>query len=178
MEPQNIPLPRFWRVRPAIWLLLTGSVLLTVVAPAFVLWHASASPLAARAYLWPATPRAGDRAYVVVNLTDPRDRTAVNGPWAQVLVNWDMATMPMGTRAVVLHGPTDADRTVPLGEQAGTYAIPLQLTMTGPWWAQISLRTPGRPAWSTTLRFLVREPARADSPAPPPRTARSLGGTA
>jgi hypothetical protein len=164
VEPQTPPTPRFLRVRPAFWLLLTGSVLLTLLAPAFVLWRASALPLAARACLWPDTPRAGVPAYMLVTLTNPRDRSAVHGSWAQLVVNWDMTTMPMGTRAVVMHGGPSTDSAAPAqADDSRVFVIPLRLSMSGPWWARVSLQTPGRPTWVSELRFMVGPPGSASA---------------
>jgi hypothetical protein len=155
VEPQDLRAPRPWRVRPAFWMLLIASVLSTLLAPAFVLWRASALPLAARACLWPSVPRDGSPAFVLVTLTNPRDRSAVHGPWAQLVVNWDMTTMPMGTRAVVMHGPSTESAAPTQADASRVFVIPLRLSMSGPWWARVSLQTPGRPTWVSELRFMV-----------------------
>jgi hypothetical protein len=179
MYPPDVRVPRFARVRPVFWALLSASVLLTLLVPALVLWRASAMPLAARACLWPAVPHYESPAYVVVTLANPRDRTAMHGPWAQLMVNWDMTTMPMGTRSQVVNGASH-NGAVPSGaNDTHRYAIPLQLTMVGPWWARISLQTPGRPTWSSLLRFTVGPPggASAGPPSPPVNTCASSTAT-
>jgi hypothetical protein len=172
----NTPQP--WRVRPAIWLLMCGSIILTLLAPTVVLWRDSALPLAARACLWPAVPRFGAPAYVVVTFSNDRDRTAVNGPWAQLVIHWDMATMPMRTRQVVLHGPSSQSSPAQ-ATHTDAFVVPLQPTMVGAWWARISLQTPGRPTWSSELRFMVslKEGGASAGRAPPPDACVGLSAT-
>jgi hypothetical protein len=161
--------PRPWRVRPEIWALLASSVLLTVLAPGVVVWRAGALPLAARACLWPAAPQNDTPAYLFVTFANPRDRSAVHGPWSQLVVHWDMTTMPMGTHTVVLHGPTSASAASAHAAATEAFMVPLQPTMSGTWWARVTLQTPGRPMWSSELHFAVGLPGGSSSSAMPPR---------
>jgi hypothetical protein len=144
MAAHHQPPPfRFERVRPGVWLLLIGSLLVALAMPLLTLWHAASSPLKAQVCLDPQTP---ETVRLVVSVPDATDRDAVAGPWAHLHVEWDMMTMPMPTR------PIDLDGTA---AQAGTFAVPLQVPMPGPWWADLTLQTPGRPDWHTRIHFTV-----------------------
>ena len=156
---------RFEQVRGVYWALLAGALLLALAAPMVTLWRTAASPLHAQACLWPSAPHADALTFLFVALSDTADRTAVQGPWAEVLVNWDMTTMRMGTRPVVVHGPPEQV------DHAGLFAIPLRLTMVGTWWIHITLRTPGRPVWQTALQALVLNPQAVGEPVASDRTA-------
>ncbi|MFI5272251.1 MAG: hypothetical protein ACHQ4H_04360 [Ktedonobacterales bacterium] len=136
----------FAQVRRVYWLVLAGALLLALLLPAATLWHAATSTLQARACVVPAMPRAGQAAWIVVAPTNATDRTAVDGPWAQVITRWDMVTMQMGPLHQRIPGSRAND---------GAFAIPLQLNMAGQWWAQIALSTPGRPSWQQTVEFSV-----------------------
>jgi hypothetical protein len=138
--------PGFARVRGRFWGLLAGVLLLALTAPAVTLWRAGASPLRASACLAPAAPFAGQQAQLTVTVTAPGDRAATQGPWARASVLWDMARMPMGTRALAVPGSP---------RSPGTFRLVLNPSMAGPWWAQVALSTPGRPVWRTVLRFTV-----------------------
>jgi hypothetical protein len=116
--------------------------------------------LRAQACVWPSVPRADSVTYLVVALPDATDRTAVAGPWAQVSVSWDMPSMPMGKHPVVAHGSPNGASGAPV------FAIPLQLDMAGPWSIRATLRTPGRPAWQSSMRIAVLPPLAGTSPSP------------
>jgi hypothetical protein len=156
---------RFEQVHGVYWALLAGALLLALAAPMATLWRTGASPLHARACLWPSAPHADAPTYLFVALSDAADRTAVQGPWAEVKVSWDMTTMRMGTPPVAVHGPLQQ------GDRAGLFAIPLRLTMVGPWWIHVTLRTPGRPVWQTALQAFVLNPQAVGEPAATDRTA-------
>lgn len=161
---------RFGQVRTTFWLLLAGAVLLALAVPGLTLWRSASSPLGAAARLWPATPRAHTPTYVLVTVTDPADRTAVQGPWAQVVVLADMPAMAMGMLPRVVHGPSDSAHPVT------TFAIPLRLDMVGPWRIHVALQTPGRPTWRSELQVTVLPPQPAA--AAPPSAAAPPGGAA
>ncbi|WIG60429.1 MAG: hypothetical protein OJF49_003177 [Ktedonobacterales bacterium] len=137
------PLPR---VRRTVWGVLALAVLLALALPVATVWHAASRPLQVHAYLWPSTPHAGQTPQVIIVLTDDADRTATDGPWAEVAAIWDMATMTMGTRSATLPGNA---------HQAGAFALPLHVDMAGHWWVRVSVSTPGRPMWQTSLQFTV-----------------------
>jgi hypothetical protein len=138
------------RVRPLVWMLLVAVLAVAITVPAVSLRHAASTALAAHAYIWPLAPQAGESAQLVVVLTDPADRAAIQGPWAQLAAKWDMVTMRMGTHQLAAPGPpTHAD----------ALAMPLRLDMAGLWWVQVTLRTPGRPVWHTRLQVNVAPPA-------------------
>jgi hypothetical protein len=178
MQPRDLPTPRLWRVRRVFWLLLAGSMLVTLVPPAFVLWRASVQPLAARACLWPPAPQTLAPIYVYVSLSNPADRTDVHGPWAQLVVHWDMATMSMGTHTVTLHGPSAGTAAANASGGADMFVIALRPTMIGPWWARLSLQTPGRPTWTSEIRFMVGPPSGASiAQAAPARDPCAAAGT-
>lgn len=146
------------RVRGVFWALLGGALLVAIAMPTATIWHAATSPLAARAYLWPDTPRVNTPAQLLVELADAHDRTALQGPWATITVRWDMLAMTMGTRSVVIPG------SAPSRPRAHSFVVPLRLDMAGRWWMQVSLRTPGRPEWHAALQVTVL-PAALGSPA-------------
>jgi len=136
-------------VRRSIWLLLAASLLLSLAVPAWRLWHDASSRLVAQVSLVPAAPHVGQPVQLVVTLPDAGDRAAVHGPWAKLAASWDMVTMSMGARRAALAGPS------PSSTSARVFAVPLALDMAGLWVAQVSLTTPGRPPWQTSLRFSV-----------------------
>jgi len=143
---------RFGRVRGGFWAVLVGALLVAISLPAVNLRHAAVSPIKARACIWPTSPRVGAPAQLVVVLADATDRAAVQGPWARVAVKWDMTTMSMGIRPLVVPGPPR------LLDDAGVFTIPLRVDMAGPWWVRVTLRTPGRPVWQSALQFTVLSP--------------------
>jgi hypothetical protein len=145
-------------VRRQIWAMLAATLTVALAVPLVMLWHSALVPLRAQACVWPTVPRAGSVAYLVVALPDATDRTAIAGPWAQVSVSWDMPAMPMGEHPVVAHGsPNGASGATP-------FAIPLHLDMAGSWWVRATLRTPGRPAWQSSMRIAVLPPLADASP--------------
>lgn len=133
-------------VRRGFWALLLAAVLLAMVGPTITLWHAASSALAVRACIWPPAPQAQSSARVFVDILDSADRTALQGPWGQVAVEWDMVTMSMGRQRTDVPGHAGGQ---------GLFAIPLTLAMAGPWWVHVSVSTPGRPVWETHLRIKV-----------------------
>ena len=155
---------RFGRVRRIYWMLLVGALLAAIAAPTVTLWRAASSALAAHACIWPPAPQAGTTAQLIVALSDPMDRAAVHGPWAQVVAEWDMVNMRMGTRQIAVPGPSG---------HADTVTLPLRLDMAGPWWVQVALRTPGRPVWHARLQVAVQPPG-ATAAASPAQAAMSL----
>jgi hypothetical protein len=160
MTSQHYPtLSRFERVRLRVWFLLLGSLLVASAMPLLTLWHAASSPLTAQVCLASQTR---ETVQLVVSMPDATDRDAVAGPWAHLHVVWDMVTMPMSTRPIDLAGTA---------AQSGTFAVPLQVPMPGPWWADLTLQTPGRPDWHTHIHFTVASPG--DEPQP---TASPGGG--
>jgi hypothetical protein len=156
-------------VRRSIWLLLAGSLLLSLAVPAWRLWHDASSRLVAQVSLMPAAPQVGQPAQLVVTLPDEGDRVAVHGPWATLAASWDMVTMSMGARRAALAGPSLASTSAP------AFKVPLALDMAGLWVARVSLTTPGRPSWQTSLRFSVL-PATASAAAVPQADARAVDG--
>jgi hypothetical protein len=143
MHPLGQPLGQ---VRRAFWALLIGALLLAMTPPAITLWHAASSALAVRACVWPAAPQARSTARVLVDVLDPADRMALQGPWAQITVEWDMETMSMGREHAAVPGQAGGQ---------GEFAVPLALAMAGPWWVHVSVSTPGRPKWQALMRFRV-----------------------
>lgn len=149
------PRPRFLEVRGACWAALALAVTLALLVPSLTLWRDASRSLRAQVGIWPALPRAGGPTTILVAVRDPIDQAAIRGPWAQVAVAWDMVAMPMGTRPVVVHGRQDSD---------GTFSIPLELTMAGPWHFDVSVSTPGRPTWHGDLVVQVQPPRGTGTP--------------
>ena len=145
-------LPWFGQVRPAIWLLLIGTLGVALALPVFSLWNAASSPLTAEVCLRPPPSQARETAQMVVSLPDAADRDAVAGSWAHLRVAWGMETMPMGIRPLTLSG--DASH-------AGMFSIPLRVDMAGPWWVDLTLQTPGRPVWHAHFQLTVAPPGGA-----------------
>lgn len=138
--------PRFGHVRWIVWLFLGGSLLVALSMPLLTLWHAAHSPLTAQVCLWPPSPQTREAVRLVVSVPNATDRDAVAGPWAHLHVAWNMVTMPMDTHPIDLDGTAG---------QEGTFSVPLQMDMAGPWWVELKLQTPGRPAWQTQVQFTV-----------------------
>lgn len=150
MTQGTLSAPPFWgHVRRRFWVLLAGALLLTLALPLGTLWRAAASPLRAQACLWSQPSQSKGAMQLFVTLPDANDRADVDGPWARVVVQWDMVTMPMGTH----HNETPGS-----AAQAGSFAVPLVLDMAGPWWIDVRLQTPGRPEWHTRLFFNFLSP--------------------
>jgi len=142
------PAPLFGgHIRRRFWALLAGVFLLTLALPLVTLWRAAASPLRVQTCLWPQSVQSSGVVQLVVRLPDANDRADVDGPWARVLVQWDMVTMQMGTRHNQAPGSA---------AQAGSFVVPLVFDMAGPWWIDVRLQTPGRPEWHTRLFFNFR----------------------
>jgi hypothetical protein len=147
-----------------VWLFLIGSLLVALSLPLLTLWYAAHSPLTAQVCLWPPSPQAHETVRLVVSVPNATDRDAVAGPWAHLHVAWNMVTMPMDTRPLDLAGTA---------EQEGTFSVPLQMDMAGTWLVELTLQTPGRPAWQTQVEFTV-----ASSGGIPAVTPGPSGGTA
>lgn len=152
--PERYPLPRLGQVRRRIWLLLAVALLVAMALPLLTLWRAASSPLQAEVCLWPAVPQAREPIQVVVSLPNAADQDAVAGSWAHLQVAWDMATMPMGTRPIMLAGDQS---------HAGAFSIPLHMDMAGPWWVDLTLQTPGRPDWHSHFQLTVAPPGVTDA---------------
>lgn len=160
-EPADAPGPG--RVRRAVWIALAVALLCALGLPALTLWHASSAALAARACVWPAAPRLGQPAHLVVTLPQDADRGAVGGPGGALVADWDMVTMSMGARQTTVPGATARD---------GVFDLPVQLDMAGPWRFNVALRAPGRPEWRATLDVDVPStPTAPPAPAPPAASA-------
>jgi hypothetical protein len=155
IEEDPMATRRLGQVRRVYWVVLAGALLVALAVPGARLWRAASSALTAQACVWPSSPHAGGTAQLIVSVPEPTDRAAVQGPWAHVVAEWDMVTMTMGTQVLTVPGSSHS---------AGTFAVPLHLTMAGPWWARITLQTPGRPVWHAQVRFTVL-PAAGSSPA-------------
>lgn len=144
--PHHPSAPRFGQVRWIVWALLAGSLLVALSMPLLTLWDAAHAPLTAHVCFWPPHPQAREPVQLIVSVPDATDRDAVAGPWAHLHVAWDMVTMPMATRPITLEGTA---------EQAGRFSVPLHVDMAGLWRADLTLQTPGRPAWQTQVQFTV-----------------------
>lgn len=145
MTQGTLPTPLFFlHVRRRFWVLLAGALLLTLALPLVTLWRDASSPLRVQTCLWPQPSQSNGAVQLFVTLPDASDQAAVAGPWARVVVQWDMVTMAMGTR----HNETPGSTI-----QSGSFAVPLKLDMAGPWWIDVRLQTPGRPEWHTRLLF-------------------------
>jgi hypothetical protein len=138
--------PRAVCVRRAVWLIFIGAVVLTLAMPVAVTLQQSTAALEVRVSIWPAHPRAGEAAHLLVSLVQANDRAAARGSWAQLAATWDMTTMDMGMQQAIVQGA--------LGDN-GTFTIPLHLTMSGFWQVHATFQTPGRPTWHGTVEVLV-----------------------
>lgn len=138
----------FGQVRRIYWVVLAAALVVAMAIPAVTFWHASGAPLRVRAYVSPANPRIGEPIRVVVEPLDSTDATATEGPWAHVVIRWDMMTMTMNRPEVSAPGQPGSK----------TLSVTLRPDMAGAWWARVTLQTPGRPAWQTFLRFVVISP--------------------
>jgi hypothetical protein len=128
---------------------LVASLLLSLAVPVSRLWQVTTSHLVASVALVPAQPHIGEPVHLVVTLPSEADRAAIHGPWAKLVASWDMAAMSMGAHQVALSGPE------PNASSPRSFAVPLTLDMAGQWVAHLSLTTPGRPTWQSSLRFDV-----------------------
>jgi len=108
--------------------------------------HQGTTTLQAQVSVWPAHPRADQRAHLIISLVQATDRAAAGGPWAQLVATWDMATMEMGIQRAAVQGREDDN---------GIFTVPLQLNMAGSWWIHATLQTPGRPAWHGAIEIMV-----------------------
>ena len=145
-------------VRGLFWALLAAAVLLALAAPALNLWQQARTDLIARAAIWPASPRVGQPAQLLITVASAADRDALHGPWARLEASGDMVTHTMGVQRISLSDLAAR------AARAATVRVPLTLTMAGMWSVQVVLTTPGRPPWRETLRFSVAHPLAAASP--------------
>ncbi len=139
----------FGRVRRVFWIGFVAAILLALSVPAVTLWRDAATALQVEAYIQPASPRAGEAAHVVIVVPDAADRTDILNPASQIAARWDMLNMTMGTRESALPGPPS---------HSDSLTLPLHLDMPGPWWVQVAVHVPGRPAWQTRLDITVQPP--------------------
>jgi hypothetical protein len=138
--------PRAVSVRKAVWLIFIGAVVLALAMPVAVTMQQSTAALELRVSIWPAHPRAGEAAHLVVSLVQANDRAAARGPWAQLVATWDMTTMDMGTQHAIVQGAQNDN---------GELTVPLQLTMSGFWLVHATFQTPGRPTWHGMVQVMV-----------------------
>ena len=139
----------FGRVRRIYWVTLTAALFVSLLLPTMALWHAANASLHVQACLWPAVPHRGQPAQLLVTPLNATDRTALQGPWAHAVVDWNMADMAMATHPVDVQGDADT---------RSAFSIPLTLDMAGTWWIRVTLHTPGRPFWQTQLHVTVLDP--------------------
>lgn len=137
------------RVRRVFWIGFVATILLALSVPAVTLWRSAATALRVEAYIQPASPRVGEAAHVVIIVHDASDRTDVLNPGAQIAARWDMLNMTMGARETAHPGITS---------HTDSLTLPLHLDMAGPWWVQVAVQAPGRPAWQTRLDIMVQPP--------------------
>ena len=137
------------RVRVSVWLLCVFAVIFALAVPTIRLWHDANQPLQVRTYLVPAVARIGMVTHLVVEVDDPQDQAALAGSWAKLEVRWDMSGMPMDIQPATISGAKLAGKDGPA--VAGT----LLPSMVGPWWAHVTVQTPGRPTWQGVLQFGV-----------------------
>lgn len=145
-----VPTPPVWRlghVRRSFWLVLLAAVALSLAAPIGVLWRASVADLDARACLWPAEPRAGAIAQVVIVIPEGVAPASLTHSTQDMRV---VATMP--NMAMV---PQQAHRAAAPQKIAGSLVltIPLLVAMPGAWTAQVTLQPPGHAAWRDVITF-------------------------
>lgn len=140
------PVTRTASARKAVWLIFIGALVVAMALPIATTLHQGSTTLQAEVSVWPAHPRADQRAHLIISLVQTTDRAAAGGPWAQLVATWDMATMKMGTQRVAVQGREDDN---------GIFTVPLQLTMAGSWWIHAILETPGRPAWHGAIEIMV-----------------------
>lgn len=138
--------PRAVSVRKAVWLIFIGAVVLALAMPVAVTLQQSTAALEVSVSIWPAHPRAGEAAHLVVSLAQANDRAAARGPWAQLVATWDMTAMEMGTQHAIAQGAQNDN---------GVLTVPLQLTMSGFWLVHATFQTPGRPTWYGTVQVMV-----------------------
>ncbi|MGO8950187.1 MAG: hypothetical protein ACLQUY_21525 [Ktedonobacterales bacterium] len=132
--------------RKGVWLIFMGAIVVAMALPIATTLRQSSTTLEAQVSVWPAHPRAGQDARLVISLVQVTDRAAARGPWAQLVATWDMATMDMGTQRAAVQGAQDDN---------GIFTVPLHLDMAGPWWIHATLQTPGRPAWHGAVEIMV-----------------------
>jgi hypothetical protein len=132
--------------RKTVWLIFVAAMVFALALPVAITIQQSTASLAAHVSIWPAHPRAGETARLVVSLAQADDRAAARGPWAQLIATWDMTAMEMGAQQATAQGAQNDD---------GVLTVPLQLTMPGSWLVHATLQTPGRPAWHGTIEVIV-----------------------
>jgi hypothetical protein len=139
----------FGRVRRIYWYALTAALFASLLLPIVTIWHTANAALHVQACLWPAAPHRGQPAQLLVTPLTATDRTALQGPWAHAVIDWNMVDMQMSTHPVDVQGDADA---------RSAFSIPLTLNMAGKWWIRITLHAPGRPSWQTQLHVTVLDP--------------------
>lgn len=138
------------RIRAIFWITLAIALVVTLAMPLSALWRASTIPLIARACVWPATPRANAQAQALIVVPDHADDAALAGNWATAQVTLTMLDMTMAAQRAEALGPPQRI------DAAAVFMIPVTLTMPGVWLASITLHTPGRPDWHTSIMFQAR----------------------
>jgi hypothetical protein len=136
-------------VRRIYWFTLSAALFVSLLLPIVTIWHTANASLHVQACLWPAAPHRGQPAQLLVTPLNATDRTALQGPWAHAVVDWNMADMTMATHPVDVQGH---------GADVVAFSIPLTLDMAGKWWIRVTLHTPGRPSWQTQLHVTVLDP--------------------
>lgn len=138
-----------WRLgapRRAFWGLLISALVVALALPLLTLWRASAVGLEARACIWPAQPRAGASAQILVVLPASAASSLQNdAPTVQVEAT--MPGMAMPTVRVSENTPPQQLR------GAATFTAPITVSMPGSWVAQVAVRALGRPVWRDTIAF-------------------------
>jgi hypothetical protein len=127
-----------------------ATILLALAIPVGIFWRDTTTSLRVQAYVQPASPIVGEATHVVIVASNGADRADILGPSAQIAARWDMLTMTMGVREVVLPD---------LLSHKDALSLPLRLDMAGPWWIQVAVQVPGRPLWQTRLEITVQSPA-------------------
>ncbi len=141
-----VPETRFGHVRRFCWVVLGSSVVLALLVPALTLWHTASQGLRAQLCVWPVEASVGAPVYVLVVPTDAQDRAALAGPWAHATLTSDMVGMHMDTRPVLASGRPGG---------ASAFSVPVRMDMAGEWQIHVTVQTPGRPDWNTSLRLVV-----------------------
>ncbi len=137
--------------RRAFWALLTGALILSLALPLVTLWRASAaSGLTARACMWPAEPRAGAPAQVLIVAPGSAGRALEQAGALAVQV---VATMPAMTMQT---DEASAAGTAKHLQGATVFTAPLTVSMPGSWVAHITVRATDGPVWSGALVFQAR----------------------
>ena len=141
-----------WRMgapRRAFWVTLIGALAFSLALPLLTLWRGSAAGLVAHACMWPAAPRAGTPAQVLV-VIPPSEESSVRDGSPTVLVEATMPGMAMSPEQASVNDPPQRMQ----GEDV--FMASLAVPMPGTWRAQVTIRALGRPVWRSTLTFQAR----------------------